>query len=75
MAVKACHGDDPFDNNDTHSFRILFTTRRCKTGVNREPDDYLRIYFCLSIKVHSILIIHVMRGIVVLTQSVEGGNI
>lgn len=20
-------------------------TRRCKTGVNREPDDYLRIYF------------------------------
>lgn len=19
--------------------------RRCKTGVNREPDDYLRIYF------------------------------
>jgi len=37
-----------------HILMDPFDDRRCKTGVNREPDDYLRIIFlyCLSIKVY-----------------------
>ena len=60
MVVKACHGEDPFVNNDTHPELDPIDDRWCKASVNLEPDDYLRIYFLSvnkSISVHGVFLL------------------